>query len=114
MRDAEEIQTSSSDRSSFAPVLQPGQRRVFHGSFVHALSNRKLEYLVDTLLAVDESGVIVFIQRDVRSEDIAGLLEQQQNGWEDVEVTALKRGEFIIPGWVAGSSLRRWSVVAGS
>jgi len=102
--------------------MQP-HKRVFIGSFVHSLSLRKLEYLRDTLLAVDENGIIAFIvseNGEVREpnadgqqsngqqssrrkgikteEDVQFILSQQ--GWElaETQVVWLKRGEFIIPG----------------
>lgn len=90
---------------------------------MHSLSLRKLEYLRDTLLAVDENGIIAFIvsengevhepnadgqqsngQQSSRrkgiktEEDVQFILSQQ--GWElaETQVVWLKRGEFIIPG----------------
>jgi guanine deaminase len=95
-----------------------GRKRVFVGSFVHSLSLRKLEYLRNTLLAVDEQGVIAFIVSDKPAsastngeqeqqqdkgiqtqEDVQFILSQQ--GWDisDTQVVWLKRGDFIIPGY---------------
>lgn len=51
------------------------------------------------MLAVDETGVIAFIQHDVKAEDIDSLLATQKD-WETAEVVKLKRGEFLIPGCV--------------
>ena len=79
-----------------APAFQP-KKRVFYGAFVHALSNRKLEYQEQSILAVDDNGVIAFIQHNVKAEEIPSLLSLQK-GWADAEVVRLKRGEFLIPG----------------
>ena len=69
---------------------------------MHSISNRKLEYLQDTILAVDEGGLIAFLQSDVNVQDIEAILEQQH--WEDVEVIKLTRGEFLIPGSVSSAN----------
>ncbi|CAD6585029.1 MAG: hypothetical protein CYPHOPRED_002953 [Cyphobasidiales sp. Tagirdzhanova-0007] len=74
------------------------KKRVFHGCCVHSLTNRKLEYLRDALLAVDEAGFITFLQPDVARQDIAAILRQQD--WQDVEVVDLERGQFLIPGLI--------------
>lgn len=87
---------------------------------MHSLSLRKLEYLRDTLLAVDENGTIAFVvsgtgessepedgpnghepqtHRGIKTEeDVLFILSQQ--GWEreETDIIWLKRGEFIIPG----------------
>ena len=89
---------------------------------MHSLSLRKLEYLRDTLLAVDENGVIAFVvssnEDHGEAQQLNGSSEQQgrkrqgikteqdvqfilsQQGWElsETQVIWLKRGEFIIPG----------------
>lgn len=75
--------------------MQP-KKRVFFGSFVHSLSKRRIEYLTDTLLAVDEDGLISFVQSSVSPDEIQPLLHAQ--GWQDAEVVVLRKGEFIIPG----------------
>ncbi|KAK9900614.1 Metallo-dependent hydrolase [Cystobasidium minutum MCA 4210] len=107
------------------PSQPQSQKRVFIGSFVHSLSLRKLEYLRDTLLAVDENGVIAFVvssneehdetqfngagdngqqgrkRQGIKTEqDVQFILSQQ--GWElaETQVIWLKRGEFIIPGLI--------------
>ena len=93
------------------------------GSFVHSLSLRKLQYLRETLLAVDETGIIAFIvsecdfdekprsdssnhgangqqtRRGIKTEQDVQLILSQQ-GWEyaETQVVWLKRGEFIVPG----------------
>jgi len=108
--------------TSFMQRGQP-RKKVFIGSFIHSLSLRKLQYLRDTLLAVDEQGIIAFVVSDSEDkpqsstngtngethnepqprgikteEDVQFILSQQ--GWElaDTQIVWLKRGEFIIPG----------------
>jgi len=71
---------------------------VFHGSFVHALTNRQLEYLHDAALGVDEFGIIAFVEKDIKAEDIASILRSHQWDGAEAEVISLERGSFIIPG----------------
>lgn len=92
---------------------------------MHSLSLRKLQYLRNTLLAVDEQGVIAFIvsdsdgkpdavsngtngashaaedqaKRGIQTDaDVRFILSQ--HGWEtsETQIVWLERGEFIIPG----------------
>lgn len=103
------------------PMPCQPRKKVFIGSFVHALSLRKLQYLRNTLLAVDEEGVIAFVvsdsdgkpqtgsngtngaeeqaKRGIQTEDDVHFI-LSQHGWEasETQIVWLKRGEFIIPG----------------
>lgn len=74
------------------------------------MSLRKLEYLRDTLLAVDEAGLIAFIASSTEGDSHANGIKTEQDvqfilsqqGWElaETQIVWLKRGEFIIPGCV--------------
>lgn len=74
---------------------------MFYGSLVHSLSLTEIEYLENALLGVDEYGVIAFLDKAVSSTaDVDQLLEA--HGWsrQDTLVVEMKRGEFLVPGWV--------------
>ena len=71
-------------------------RRVFHGSFVHSLGKRELEYLRDTALGVDEHGVIAFVEPASSREELEEVLNRYH--WQDADVRRLDRGDFVIPG----------------
>ncbi|GAA6002101.1 hypothetical protein JCM10207_003074 [Rhodosporidiobolus poonsookiae] len=75
-------------------------RRVFHGTVIHSRSLTETEYLQDALLAVDAAGTIAFVEREVPAEEVDRRLSEL--GWVgvDVEVVRLKRGEFLIPGFI--------------
>ncbi|GAA5855409.1 hypothetical protein JCM8547_007815 [Rhodosporidiobolus lusitaniae] len=80
------------------PEPAPLPRRCFYGTAVHSRSLTDIEYLQDALLGVDESGVIAFVEKEVPAEEVDGQL--QQRGWEGVEVVRLRKGEFLIPGFI--------------
>jgi hypothetical protein len=82
-------------------------KRLFHGDFVHSLSNRQLEYLKDTLLAVDEHGIIAFTQPGIARTDVdATVAALQQPEWSQASLIKLQKGEFLIPGYIWDATSR--------
>lgn len=72
---------------------------MFYGTLVHSLSLTEIEYLENSLLGVDENGVIAFLDKEVSSAaDVDQRLEAQ--GWsrQDAQVVEMKRGDFLMPG----------------
>ncbi|GAA6050795.1 hypothetical protein JCM3770_001650 [Rhodotorula araucariae] len=78
----------------------PLHRRAFHGTLVHALSLTETEYTHDALLGVDEAGVIAFVDKDVRADQVEARLRERGWGDNEVQVVSLKRGEFLMPGLI--------------
>jgi len=78
----------------------PQHRRIFHGTAIHSKALTEIEYLHNTLIGVDEIGLIAFVEENVEDKDVEEKIKQQ--GWdlagEGVELTRLSKGEFLIPG----------------
>lgn len=72
-------------------------RRVFHGTIVHSKSLTELDCLHNALLAVDEHGIIEFVERDV-VEQAAVERILSERGWDNVSVTKLDSTDFLMPG----------------
>ena len=71
-----------------------------HGTFVHSLSPNVVEYLENTLLVVNENGTISEILRDVNIDHVTEYLTKSTDAERSPPVRYMKRGEFIIPGFV--------------
>ncbi|KAL7006814.1 hypothetical protein EMMF5_003700 [Cystobasidiomycetes sp. EMM_F5] len=88
------------------------RRRVFVGDFVHSLTKRKLEYLYETAVGVDEFGVIVFIEPCKQPGSLELILERLH--WTEAEIVELVRGEFIIPGMLRNTrEVAAWNIGRG-
>ncbi|KAL6860487.1 hypothetical protein ACO1O0_004515 [Amphichorda felina] len=76
------------------------RRQVFVGTFVHSKSRTELDYLHDSVVCVDEHGVIVKVERGCGAEATTALLESL--GWPEaeVDVVACKEGQFFFPGFI--------------
>lgn len=79
----------------------PLQRRVFYGTAIHAVSLTETEYLSNTLIGVDEAGVITFVERSVAPDEVDERLRSL--GWVDqaAQLVKLQKGEFLMPGCAA-------------
>jgi len=80
-----------------------GSRSLFVGTLIHSKSLDELEYLDDTAVFVNESGVIVSIKSaysQATVEEIETIF--QKLGWsrEDVAIKTAKAGEFFFPGFI--------------
>ncbi|GAA6031719.1 hypothetical protein JCM8097_001951 [Rhodosporidiobolus ruineniae] len=82
------------------PPPAPLARRVFHGTLVHSRSLTDIEYLQDALLGVDEAGGIAFVEKAVPVDEVDERLSRLGWGDTDVEMVRLRKGEFLIPGFV--------------
>ncbi|KAI1077741.1 guanine deaminase [Whalleya microplaca] len=76
-----------------------GSSHIFHGTFVHSLNASKLEIIENGILLVGTVGEILDLrERGNLSEYLS------ENGFVDegvqVEIHELKKGEFLIPGFV--------------
>ncbi|GAA5847273.1 hypothetical protein JCM5353_002666 [Sporobolomyces roseus] len=82
-----------------APTLS---RRIFHGTAIHSKNLTEIEYLHNTLIGVDETGLIAFVEENIEEEDVEENIKQ--HGWnlseEGVELIRIHKGEFLIPGFV--------------
>ncbi|KAF1731503.1 putative guanine deaminase [Beauveria bassiana] len=73
-------------------------RRAFYGTVIHSKSPREIAILENALLVVVDRGIIAFLEdgipRDRVSEKIKAL------NTSEIIVTELKKGQFIMPGFV--------------
>lgn len=86
-------------------TARPGQRQLFLGTFIHSKTADALEYLEDTAVAVDATGVIVAVERGCGSEEQAKRQLYPRLGWtaaadEVVVVHAAGPGRFFFPGFI--------------
>ena len=69
---------------------------VYYGCLINPLDLTSYQALPRCLLAVNGAGNIDFIVDDVEESMVQQVLSEK--GYIDVEVTPLKRSEFILPG----------------
>jgi guanine deaminase len=69
----------------------------FHGTIIHSLSSSELEILENALVIVGSDGTIKTLQRDVLEANVPSVLSSHELV---AKVSYLKRGEFLIPGFV--------------
>ena len=77
------------------------RRRVFYGTAVHSKSLDEIEYLHQALIGTDAHGVIAFVEANVEPEGVADRLGAL--GCSDAPLTRLRKGEFLLPGYVSGT-----------
>ena len=73
-------------------------RTIFSGPFVHCLSLGELDICEAGAIGVDDNGVIAFIERDVKYEDLDSV--KQKHGWQDSKVVRIYDSGFFFPGFV--------------
>ncbi|RIA99300.1 hypothetical protein C1645_747370 [Glomus cerebriforme] len=73
--------------------------KVFYGTLIHSLSLTNLEILQNTLLGIDSSGKIAFIEKNVLDENTLNNIISQ---WEfpQQEVIRLSKRQFLLPGFI--------------
>ncbi|CAB4392869.1 unnamed protein product [Rhizophagus irregularis] len=73
--------------------------KVFYGTLIHSLSLANLEILQNTLLGVDISGKIAFLEKNVLDETTLNHIISQ---WEfpEQEVIRLSKRQFLMPGFI--------------
>lgn len=72
----------------------------FHGTIIHTLSATHLEILQDCLLIISSSGTIEKICPNTPSDQVNTLISQAGHTPDVFPVRYLKRGEFLIPGFI--------------
>ncbi|GAA5969899.1 hypothetical protein JCM11641_008078 [Rhodosporidiobolus odoratus] len=82
------------------PQPTPLPRRVFYGTCIHSRSLTDLDYLSNALLGVDESGTIAFVEEDIAADQVEARLRELQWPITAVELVRLRKGEFLIPGFI--------------
>jgi guanine deaminase len=76
-----------------------GPKSAFYGTFIHSKSAQELEVISNGLLLISFSGEIISLDKDVVEDNIPQILSDH-GGSSPLPVKRLKRGEFIIPGFV--------------
>lgn len=72
---------------------------VFHGSIIHSVAENKAELIENGLLVVEE-GRVKSLSRGVEAKDTAKTLSELGFDGSTERVKFLKKGEFLIPGFV--------------
>ncbi|KAH8667539.1 guanine deaminase [Tricladium varicosporioides] len=77
------------------------KKSLFVGSFIHSKSLDSLEILHDTVIGVDEKGVIISVEKGLSLEKAKETLFPRL-GWEasDVTVRVAQSGQFFFPGFI--------------
>jgi guanine deaminase len=70
------------------------QKTIYLGAFAHCVSLAELEVCPRGAIGVDEEGVIAFVERDVKQEEV-----KRRDGWEKAKVVEVKDG-FFFPGFI--------------
>jgi guanine deaminase len=71
-----------------------------HGTIIHSLSPSEVEYLTDTLILTSEHQKIIALESALPAAQVAGYLSKHYPDQATSPIRYLKRGEFIIPGFV--------------
>ena len=80
------------------PPLRP---TVYSGTFLHSTSLGTVEVIENSIVGVDEHGVIQFVERDVSEDDLATLVNEK-HGWGKIRVVRGRRNGrcFWFPGFI--------------
>lgn len=77
-------------------------KHIFHGLFIHSISEHRVEFVQSGLLIVDQDGHIAAFEKSLDANDIAATVSNLgytcQTPIKHVKI--LKKGEFLIPGFV--------------
>ena len=78
------------------------KRTIYFGTFIHNTSLAEFEVLENAAIGIDEKGIIAFIEKNVREENIDAFAKQR--GWNDCDVV---RGTgqgttYWFPGFIGG------------
>jgi hypothetical protein len=73
-------------------------RTIFFGPFVHCAGLGELDICESGAIGVDEDGVIAFIDRDVKFEDLDAVV--RKHGWVDCKVVRIYDSGFFFPGFI--------------
>lgn len=71
---------------------------IFYGAIINPKTLDDFEIFPQCLLAVDTSGNIDWIHKNIEHHAVQDILTQK--GHVDVELVNLKDGQFIIPGFI--------------
>lgn len=73
-------------------------RTIYHGPFVHSKTLSELDICEAGAIGVDDEGIIAFIDRDVKFEDLDQT--KKEHGWEDSKVVRIYDSGFFFPGFI--------------
>lgn len=94
------LQVTNIDGCSLIRELKMKAKIAIHGSIIHSISESEAEVINRGLLIVNAEGRIALLERDVSEDRVTKILSD--HGLDEIsqEVRFLKRGEFLIPGFV--------------
>jgi guanine deaminase len=78
-------------------------RTIYSGPFVHCTSLGNLDICEAGAIGVDDEGVISFVERDVKFEDLDAVVKK--HGWDDSKVVRIYDSGFYFPGFIGMSLL---------
>lgn len=79
-------------------MSQERRNQAFYGTVIHSASLNELAILENALLVVDDAGSIASLEASIPKDEVAEKL--QALGASEYRLTELKRGQFIMPGFV--------------
>ncbi|KAF9740275.1 hypothetical protein PMIN06_010402 [Paraphaeosphaeria minitans] len=71
------------------------EKTIYTGAFAHCVALADMEIVEQGAIAVDEQGVIRFVEQEVDVEDV----RKRYEGWGDAKVVSVKDG-FFFPGFI--------------
>lgn len=77
-----------------------GTTTVFYGGVINPQSLTEYAALPRCLLAVGASGNIEWLVEDVPAHELESVLAQKGYSTVDIDLVELKKGEFLMPGFV--------------
>ena len=97
--------SASSKFLSYSSSMSPLPRStVFYGLVINSQTLSSYQALPDCLLCVSPSGDIDWIEEDIAASMVQEAMAQK--GSLDADLVELKRGEFIMPGFVDTHTVR--------
>jgi len=72
----------------------------FHGAIIHSISDHEAELIQEGLLVICPEGRIITLEKDVPVDQVASCLSSLKIDIASHQIRYLKKGEFIIPGFI--------------
>jgi guanine deaminase len=71
------------------------RKKLFLGTFVHSKTQTELEIVENSVIGVDEKGIIRFIDTNVKV-----FTDSDKHGWEDAQIIRVPQGAWLFPGFI--------------
>ena len=81
--------------------------KIFHGAGINPKTLSSYQTLPKCLICIEPSGDIAWVVDDVPDVKLQEVLAQKGLGELDVDFVSLKKGEFLVPGFIDTHTVRR-------